>query len=204
HFSLDTSRRLFLEVLRNKFFESTILSGSAEDVFYDMATHLDVNLCFELAEDFFQRALLPPVQSLAGQRPGYATQLVAQVSTPPDMDPMGVFSMDNALAGVLEFVAEVAKRLSSPDAITTRELDQFMPYAIACFVHPRSQVRKAALTPMIAVHKRLGVSDAELEELLLCAGPDKLAASSNPLARYVDMLHRPELRRLAWRYYLDA
>ncbi|KAJ2895475.1 hypothetical protein GGI21_005147, partial [Coemansia aciculifera] len=60
HFTLDTSRRLLLEVLRNKFFESTILSGSAEDVFYDMAKHLDANLCFELAEDFFRRALLPP------------------------------------------------------------------------------------------------------------------------------------------------
>ncbi|KAJ2864187.1 suppressor of tub2 mutation [Coemansia aciculifera] len=203
HFSLDTSRRLLLEVLRNKFFESTILSGSAEDVFYDMATHLDVNLCFELAEDFFKRALLPPVQSLAAQRPGYATQLLAQIPTPPDMDPMGVFAMDNALAGVLEFVAEVMKRLSSPDAITARELAQFMPYAVVCFIHPRSQVRKAALTPMIAVHEKLGVPDAELELLLLRAGPDNLAASSNPLARYVDMLHRPELRRLAWAYYLS-
>ncbi|KAJ2685468.1 suppressor of tub2 mutation [Coemansia spiralis] len=203
HFSLDTSRRLLLEVLRNKFFESTILSGSAEDVFYDMATHLDVNLCFELAEDFFKRALLPPVQSLAAQRPGYATELVALTPTPPDMDPMGVFVMDNALAGVLEFVAEVAKRLSSPDAISVRELDQFMPYSVVCFIHPRSQVRKAALTPMIAVHERLGVPDTELEELLLRAGPDRLAASPNPLARYVEMLHRPELRRLAWAYYLS-
>ncbi|KAJ2488844.1 suppressor of tub2 mutation [Coemansia sp. RSA 2050] len=203
HFSLDTSRRLLLEVLRNKFFESTILSGSAEDVFYDMATHLDVNLCFELAEDFFKRALLPPVQSLAAQRPGYATELVALIPTPPDMDPMGVFAMDNALAGVLEFVAEVAKRLSSSDAISVRELDQFMPYSIVCFIHPRSQVRKAALTPMIAIHEKLGVPDAELEELLLRAGPDRLAASPNPLARYIEMLHRPELRRLAWAYYLS-
>ncbi|KAJ2504308.1 suppressor of tub2 mutation, partial [Coemansia sp. RSA 2052] len=150
YFSLDTSRRLLLEVLRNKFFESTILSGSAEDVFYDMAKHLDANLCFELAEDFFKRAPLPPMQSLAAQRPGYAAQLMAQIQTPLEMDPLGVFAMDNALAGVLEFVAEVTRRLSSPDAVTTRELDQFMPYAMVCFIHPRSQVRKAALTPMIA------------------------------------------------------
>ncbi|KAJ2742229.1 suppressor of tub2 mutation [Coemansia sp. BCRC 34301] len=203
HFSLDTSRQLLLEVLRNKFFESTILSGSAEDVFYDMARHLDANLCFELAEDFFKRALLPPVQCLAAQRPGYAAQLVTQIQTPPEMDPLGVFAMDNALAGVLDFVAEVARRLPSPDAITMRELDQFMPYAVVCFIHPRSQVRKAALTPMIAVHEKMGVPDTELEELLLRASPEELAASPNPLARYIDMLHRPELRRLAWTYYLS-
>ncbi|KAJ2909494.1 hypothetical protein GGI21_001828 [Coemansia aciculifera] len=111
--------------------------------------------------------------------------------------------MDNALAGVLEFVAEVTRRLPSPDAITTRELDQFMPYSVACFIHPRSQVRKAALTPMIAVHEKLEAPDAELEDLLLRAGPEKLAASSNPLARYIDMLHRSELRRLVWTYYLS-
>ncbi|KAJ2303083.1 suppressor of tub2 mutation, partial [Coemansia sp. RSA 2705] len=32
YFTLDAARRLLLEVLRNRFFESTILSGSAEDV----------------------------------------------------------------------------------------------------------------------------------------------------------------------------
>ncbi|KAJ2479848.1 suppressor of tub2 mutation [Coemansia sp. RSA 2320] len=203
HFSLDISRRLLLEVLRNKFFDSTILSTSAEDVFYDMATHLDPDLCFELAEDFFKRASLPLEQSLAAPRSGYASCLESQISTPPDMDPMRVFAMDNALAGMFEFVVEVVKRLPSPDSITPRELEQFMPYSVACFIHPRSQVRKAALMPMVAVHEKLGLLDTELEELLLQTGPEQLAASPNPLARYVGMLHRPELRRLVWSYYLS-
>ncbi|KAJ1820386.1 hypothetical protein LPJ75_000951 [Coemansia sp. RSA 2598] len=203
HFALPTARLLLLEVLRNRFFESTILSGSAEDVFYDMATHLDVDLCFEMAEDFFQRAPLPPMQDLRIQRPGYAVHLEPLVETLPDIDPKGVCKMDNALAGVLEFAAEVVRRFPSPEMITVQDLDKFMPYSVACFVHPRSQVRKAALAPLIMVHERLGRPDAELEELLLRSSPEQLAASLNPLAKYIDQLHRPELRRLAWTFYLS-
>ncbi|KAJ1768486.1 suppressor of tub2 mutation [Coemansia sp. D1744] len=201
YFSLDTARRLLLEVLRNRFFESTILSGSAEDVFYDIAAHLDADLCFELAEDFFKRAPLPAMQDLAAQKPGYAAHLESQESTMLEMDPMGVFKMDNALAGVLEFTAEVVRRLGSPDIIGAQELDKFLPYSIACFVHPRSQVRKAALEPMIVVHEKLGASDAVFEELLLRATPDELGSSLNPLAKYIGQLHRPELRKLVWTFY---
>ncbi|KAI8320070.1 hypothetical protein GQ54DRAFT_340849 [Martensiomyces pterosporus] len=202
-FTLDTARPLLLEVLRNRFFESTILSGSAEDVFYDMAAHLDPDLCFALVEDFFQRAPLPPVQCLGTQKPGYAVCAEPMVRTAADLDPMSVFRMDNALAGVLELAAEVVKRLRSPDTITQQEMDRFMPYSIACFVHPRSQVRKAALGPIIAVHEKAGAPDAELEELLLRAGEDQLAASANPLAKYISQLSRPELRRLVWTFYLS-
>ncbi|KAJ1736008.1 suppressor of tub2 mutation [Coemansia biformis] len=201
HFSLAPARMLLLEVLRNRFFESTILSGSAEDVFYDMAAHLGTDLCFELAEDFFRRAPLPAAHDLASHKPGYAALLPPQVPTPADMDPMGVFAMDNALAGVLEFVAEAVRRLSSPDTIGTHELGRFMPHAVACFIHPRSQVRKAALEPMIAVHERLGASDADFEDLLLRAGPEQLAAAASPLAEFIGQLHRPELRKLVWTFY---
>ncbi|KAI9504649.1 clasp N terminal-domain-containing protein [Coemansia spiralis] len=203
HFTLDNSRLLLLEVLRNRFFESTILSGSAEDVFYDIAAHLDVDLCLELSEDFFKRAPLPPMQYLVSQKPGYATHLEPLVPTPIEMDPMGVFKMDNALAGMLEFVSEVVKRLSSSAIITEQELDKFMPYSVVCFVHPRSQVRKAALAPLIAVHEKSGAPDAELEDMLLRAGLEQLASSVNPLAKYVSQLHRPELRRLAWTFYIS-
>ncbi|KAJ2360213.1 hypothetical protein IW150_007565, partial [Coemansia sp. RSA 2607] len=140
YFTLDTARLLLLEVLRNRFIESTILSGSAEDVFYDMATHLDADLCFELSEDFFQRAPIPTLHDTQAGRPGYATHLESRIETTPDVDPMGVYKMDNALAGVLEFVAEVVKHLPSPEMVTTQDLDKFMPYSTACFIHPRSQV----------------------------------------------------------------
>ncbi|KAJ2701204.1 suppressor of tub2 mutation [Coemansia sp. IMI 203386] len=203
YFSLPTARLLLLEVLRNRFFESTILSGSAEDVFYDMSTHLDIDLCFEVVEDFFQRAPLPPMQDLRIQRPGYAAHLESRIESPPDVDPMSVCKMENALAGVLEFVAEVVQRFSSPEMIAAQDLDRFMPYSVACFVHPRSQVRKAALAPLIMVHERLGRPDAELEELLLRSTTEQLAASMNPLAKYIDQLHRPELRRLVWTFYLS-
>ncbi|KAJ1646177.1 suppressor of tub2 mutation [Coemansia asiatica] len=203
HFTLSTTRLLLLEVLRNRFFESTILSGSAEDVFYDMATHLDIDLCFEIIEDFFQRVPLPPMQDLRIQRPGYAVHLESRIETPSAIDPMGVCKMDNALAGVLEFVAEVVRRFPSPEMITVQDLDRFMPYSVACFVHPRSQVRKAALAPLIVVHERLEQPDAELEELLLRSSTEQLAASLNPLAKYIDQLHRPELRKLVWTFYLS-
>ncbi|KAJ2156839.1 suppressor of tub2 mutation [Coemansia sp. RSA 552] len=202
YFSLGTARILLLEVLRNRFFESTILSGSAEDVFYDMATHLDADLCFALARDFFVRAPLPSAADLAAQKPGYAARLEVQEATPAELDPMGVFGMDNALAGVLEFCAEVVRQLPSSSIADTQELDAFMPYSVACIVHPRSQVRKAALEPIIATHKRLGSSDSEFEDLLLRADTDQsAAASANPLAKYIGQLQRPELRRLIWSFY---
>ncbi|KAJ1823770.1 hypothetical protein LPJ73_009372, partial [Coemansia sp. RSA 2703] len=203
YFTLDTARLLLLEVLRNRFIESTILSGSAEDVFYDMATHLDADLCFELSEDFFQRAPIPTLHDTQAGRPGYATHLESRIETAPDVDPMGVYKMDNALAGVLEFVAEVVKHLPSPEMVTTQDLDKFMPYSTACFIHPRSQVRKAALEPIIMVHTKLGKPDSELEELLLRSSSELLATSSNPLAKYIDQLKRPELRKLVWSFYLS-
>ncbi|KAJ2785646.1 suppressor of tub2 mutation [Coemansia interrupta] len=203
HFTLDTARLLLLEVLRNRFIESTILSGSAEDVFYDMATHLDADLCFELSEDFFRRAPIPTVHDTQAGRPGYAAHLESSVETAADVDPMGVYKMDNALAGVLEFVAEVVKHLPSPEMVTMQDLDKFMPYSTACFIHPRSQVRKAALEPIIMVHTKLGKPDSEFEELLLRASSEQLATSSNPLAKYIDQLRRPELRKLVWSFYLS-
>ncbi|KAJ2617047.1 suppressor of tub2 mutation [Coemansia sp. RSA 1804] len=203
YFTLENARLLLLETLRNRFFESTILSGSAEDVFYDIATHLDVDLCFELVEDFFKRAPLPLVQDLASQKPGYAARLEPAVPTAADIDPMGVYKMDNALAGMLEFAAEVVKRLPASSILTEQELDRFMPYSILCFVHPRTQVRKAALAPLIVVHEKLGLLDIELEKILLHASSSELASSANPLAKYVSGLHRPELRRLAWTFYLS-
>ncbi|KAJ2665682.1 suppressor of tub2 mutation [Coemansia sp. RSA 1200] len=203
YFTLENARLLLLETLRNRFFESTILSGSAEDVFYDIATHLDVDLCFELVEDFFKRAPLPLVQDLASQKPGYAVRLEPAVPTATDIDPMGVYKMDNALAGMLEFAAEVVKRLPASSILTEQELDRFMPYSILCFVHPRTQVRKAALAPLIVVHEKLGLLDIELEKILLHASSSELASSTNPLAKYVSGLHRPELRRLAWTFYLS-
>ncbi|KAJ1908136.1 suppressor of tub2 mutation [Coemansia sp. IMI 209127] len=203
YFTLENSRILLLEVLRNRFFESTILSGSAEDVFYDIATHLDIDLCFELAEDFFKRAPLPLAQELATQKAGYVAHLEPLTHTPVEMDPMGVYKMDNALAGMLEFAAEVVRRLPPSSVIAEQELDRFMPYSMACFVHPRTQVRKAALAPLIVVHERLGLPDSELENVLLHARPEELAVSTNPLAKYVGNLHRPELRRLAWTFYLS-
>ncbi|KAJ2402946.1 suppressor of tub2 mutation [Coemansia sp. RSA 2559] len=203
YFTLENSRILLLEVLRNRFFESTILSGSAEDVFYDIATHLDIDLCFELAEDFFKRAPLPPAQELATQKSGYVAHLEPLTSTPVEMDPMGVYKMDNALAGMLEFAAEVVRRLPPSSVIAEQELDRFMPYSMACFVHPRTQVRKAALAPLIVVHEKLGLPDTELENVLLHARPEELALSTNPLAKYISNLHRPELRRLAWTFYLS-
>ncbi|KAJ2857103.1 hypothetical protein J3B02_001213 [Coemansia erecta] len=168
-----------------------------------MATHLDIDLCFEIIEDFFQRVPLPPMQDLRIQRPGYAVHLESRIETPSAIDPMGVCKMDNALAGVLEFVAEVVRRFPSPEMITVQDLDRFMPYSVACFVHPRSQVRKAALAPLIVVHERLEQPDAELEELLLRSSTEQLAASLNPLAKYIDQLHRPELRKLVWTFYLS-
>ncbi|KAJ1770776.1 suppressor of tub2 mutation [Coemansia sp. RSA 1813] len=203
YFNLENSRILLLEVLRNRFFESTILSGSAEDVFYDITTHLDIDLCFELAEDFFMRAPLPPTQELATQKSGYVARLEPLIPTPAEMDPMGVYKMDNALAGMLEFSAEVVRRLPPSSIITEQELDRFMPFSMACFIHPRTQVRKAALAPLIAVHEKLGLPDTELETVLLHARPEELASSTNPLAKYVSSLHRPELRRLAWTFYLS-
>ncbi|KAJ2717300.1 suppressor of tub2 mutation [Coemansia spiralis] len=201
HFSLPSARMLLLEVLRNRFFESTILSGSAEDVFYDMAAHLGADLCFELAEDFFQRAPLPAAPG-PDAHAGYAALQPPRVPTPHDADPMGVFAMDNALAGVLEFAAEAVRRLPASDTVGPVELRRFMPYSVVCFVHPRSQVRKAALEPIIAVHERLGGGDdADLEDLLLRAGPDRLAASANPLAPYIAQIRRPELRRLVWTFH---
>ncbi|KAJ2556250.1 suppressor of tub2 mutation [Coemansia sp. RSA 1933] len=201
YFTLETSRVLLLEVLRNRFFESTILSGSAEDVFYDIAAHLDIDLCFELAEDFFKRAPLPQAQDLLAQKAGYAARLESLTPTSTSMDPMGVYKMDNALAGMLEFAAEVVKKLPPSSAISEQELDRFMPYSIMCFVHPRTQVRKAALAPLIVVHEKLGLPDAELENVLLHARPEELASSTNPLAKYIVSMHRPELRRLAWTFY---
>ncbi|KAJ1965732.1 suppressor of tub2 mutation [Dipsacomyces acuminosporus] len=202
-FTLDTARLLLLEILRNRFFESTILSGSAEDVFYDMAAHLDADLCFALIEDYFQRAPLPSAQGLGSQKPGYAACTEPALQTPASLDPMNVFGMDNALAGVLELAAEVVKRLPSRDTVTQQEMDKFMPYSMSCFVHPRSQVRKAALGPIIAVHEKSGIADSEFELLLLRASDDQLAASANPLAKYIGQLSRPELRRLVWTYYLS-
>ncbi|KAJ2753167.1 hypothetical protein H4S06_003795 [Coemansia sp. BCRC 34490] len=111
--------------------------------------------------------------------------------------------MDNALAGMLEFAAEVVKRLPASSILTEQELDRFMPYSILCFVHPRTQVRKAALAPLIVVHEKLGLLDIELEKILLHASSSELASSANPLAKYVSGLHRPELRRLAWTFYLS-
>ncbi|KAJ2765902.1 suppressor of tub2 mutation, partial [Coemansia nantahalensis] len=202
HFALASARMLLLEVLRNRFFESTILSGSAEDVFFDMAAHLGADLCFELAEDFFRRAPLPAAPGPAAPAPtGYAALQPPLVPTPSDTDPMGVFAMDNALAGVLEFAAEAVRRLPAPDALGELEMRRFMPYAVACLAHPRSQVRKAALEPIIAAHERLGADDVELEALLLRAGPARLAASANPLAPYIAQIHRPELRRLVWAFH---
>ncbi|KAJ2631449.1 suppressor of tub2 mutation [Coemansia sp. RSA 1290] len=200
YFTLEAARRLLLEVLRNRFFESTILSGSAEDVFYDMAAHLDSGLCFELAEDFFKRTPLPSVPDMGMAKPGYTADLIVSEPTPLDMDPMGVFKMDNALASVFEFAAEVIRRLASSEFST--ELDKVLPYAVVCFVHPRSQVRKAALDPIIAVHDRLvEVDDGEFEELLLHATPEQLDTSLNPLAKYINQLRRPELRKLVWTFY---
>ncbi|KAJ1886482.1 hypothetical protein LPJ66_009612, partial [Kickxella alabastrina] len=201
YFTLDTARLLLLEVVRNRFVDSTILSGTAEDAYYDMTTQLDADLCFELAEDFFQRAPLPSLaQDNSVSRSGYAVCLEPQVQTLPSMDPMGVFKMDNALAVVFEFVAEVVKRLSSPEMINTQELDKFIPYSTACVNHPRNQVRNAALAPIAAVHKKLGGADTELEELLLRADARQLAVSTNPLAKYIGQIHRPEMRRLVWIY----
>ncbi|KAJ2452322.1 suppressor of tub2 mutation [Coemansia sp. RSA 2336] len=200
YFTLEAARRLLLEVLRNRFFESTILSGSAEDVFYDMAAHLDSSLCFELAEDFFKRAPLPSVPDMGMAKPGYIADLIVSEPTPLDMDPMGVFKMDNALAGVFEFAAEVIRRLAPSDFST--ELDKVLPYAVVCFVHPRSQVRKAALDPIIAVQERLiEADDGEFEELLLRATPEQLDTSPNPLAKYINQLRRPELRKLIWTFH---
>ncbi|KAJ2844973.1 hypothetical protein IWW36_004976, partial [Coemansia brasiliensis] len=200
YFTLEAARRLLLEVLRNRFFESTILSGSAEDVFYDMAAHLDSSLCFELADDFFRRAPLPSVPDMGVAKPGYTADLTALEPTSLEIDPMGVFKMDNALAGIFEFAAEVIRRLASSEF--SKELDKVLPYAVVCFVHPRSQVRKAALDPLIAVHERLvEVDDSEFEELLLHATSEQLDVSPNPLAKYIKQLHRPELRKLIWTFY---
>ncbi|PIA18763.1 hypothetical protein COEREDRAFT_79748 [Coemansia reversa NRRL 1564] len=200
HFSLASARLLLLEVLRSRLFESTILSGSAEDVFYDMATHLDIGLCFALAEDFFRRAPLPPIKEPGAARPGYSAPLKAQVPTPAELDPLGVIPMENALAGVLEFVAEVVVRLPSPDSIGTEDLGRIMPHLMASLAHPRSQVRRAALAPIAAVHEKLSTSDAEFEHLLLRSSFEELAASLNPLAKYIAQLQRPELRRLIWSF----
>ncbi|KAJ2799162.1 suppressor of tub2 mutation [Coemansia guatemalensis] len=200
HFSLPSARLLLLEILRSRLFESTILSGSAEDVFYDMATHLDAGLCLALAEDFFCRAPLPPIQEPGAARPGYAAPLETQIPTPAELDPLGIIPMENALAGVLEFVAEVVARLPSPDSIGAEELSRIMPHLMASLAHPRSQVRRAALTPIAAVYEKLGTSDSEFEHLLLRASSEELTASLNPLAKYILQLQRPELRRLIWSF----
>ncbi|KAJ2080896.1 suppressor of tub2 mutation [Coemansia sp. RSA 988] len=201
HFTLSSARLLLLEVLRSRLFESTILSGSAEDVFYDMATHLDATLCFALVEDFFRRAPLPPMQESGAARRGHPAPLEIQVPTSAELDPLGVIPMENALAGVLEFVAEVVAHLPSPDSIGAEELGCIMPYLMASLAHPRSQVRRAALTPIVAVHEKLGASDSDFEHLLLHASSEDLAASLNPLAGYISQLQRPELRRLIWSFY---
>ncbi|KAJ1932974.1 hypothetical protein FBU59_006187, partial [Linderina macrospora] len=197
-FTLDTARMLLLEVLRSKYSVSPIVSGSAEDVYYDIAAHLDVDLCFVLFEDFFMRAPLPAFHIQAA----YAELQPPQIETPAAMDPMGVLKMDNSLAGVLDLVADVVKRLTSPAEITSEVVQKFMPYAMACLGHPRSQVRKAALAPVIAVHQKLGVPDQELAELLQATN-EQLSTSMNPMAPYIAMLQRPELKRLVWTFFLS-
>ncbi|KAJ1953552.1 suppressor of tub2 mutation [Linderina pennispora] len=198
YFTLDAARTLLLEVLRSKYSVSPIVSGSAEDVYYDIAAHLDIDMCLALFEDFFLRAPMPAFHIQAA----YAELLPPQVETPAAMDPLGVLKMENSLAGVLDLVADVVKRLSSPTEVTNEVLQRFMPYAMACLGHPRSQVRKAALAPVIAVHQKLAAPDQELAELLQ-ATAEQLSASANPMAPYIAMLQRPELKKLIWTFFLS-
>ncbi|KAJ1679163.1 hypothetical protein EV182_002606 [Spiromyces aspiralis] len=185
---LDQVRGLFWEMLRCRFMDSPILSGSAEDMLLDMVTHLDPKLSIDLFEDFLARSPLAAHPDLEVNGAP-----MSRVPTPPELDPMNVLGMANSIACVLELTSSLLGRLGSEDGLVVEAVSRLFPYVVVAFSHSRTQVRKAAIEPIFSAKQVLSIPN---EEFVAALSRDSLPDdSSRPIAAGISIL-RPFLSRL--------
>ncbi|KAJ1920171.1 suppressor of tub2 mutation [Mycoemilia scoparia] len=164
--NIELARPLYWEMLRCRYVDSPIISGSAEDILLDMISYLDPELCIDLAEDFLARS---PLCKSSSENGGKAMHDNLYVNTLPELDPMNVVSMANTLACVLELIDPLLGRLENEELIQ-KAIGKLFPFVILAFSHTRSQVRKAAIQPILSTKRVLEVTDADFSKLLNSPG----------------------------------